>query len=312
MKKTALAIIFFLLIGDFSFGQEVDNKVPMYGEIPKSEYHEKLDKEFIKDVVKKYGSKKEACEAHVDFGWRYYYNKDGVTSMKRFNQAWLLNPDNPDIYFGFAALTEAKGNQKEADRLYRIGLDKDVKKERAEICYKKIADCKEQNEDYNGTINAYLKIIELNDKNTFAYKKLGYFYSFTSDSIKSEMYLTRAIELDPKDELTYNNRGHLYHKEKAYQKAIDDYSKAIMINPKYISAYVNRGLSKTELGDIEGAKNDFQISSDLDPKSPELKKYLGFAKLTLKDIDGACADFKEALKLGDTHAEQWIKEINCT
>jgi tetratricopeptide (TPR) repeat protein len=123
--------------------------------------------------------------------------------------------------------------------------------------------------------------------------------------------LTRAILLEPNDALTYNNRGYLYQKQKDFAKAIADYSKAIEINSKYISAYVNRAISKNETGDIEGAKNDFQISCDLDPKSAELKKYLGYAKLTLKDLDGACADFKEALKLGDTDVEQWIKEINC-
>ncbi len=40
----------------------------------------------------------------VNFGFDYLYKGDFATAMKRFNQAWLLNHQNEDAYWGFAAV----------------------------------------------------------------------------------------------------------------------------------------------------------------------------------------------------------------
>ncbi len=38
-------------------------------------------------------------------GWRVHLQKKGVaTAMKRFNQAWLLDPDSGDAFRGFAVM----------------------------------------------------------------------------------------------------------------------------------------------------------------------------------------------------------------
>ncbi|MBC7487357.1 MAG: tetratricopeptide repeat protein [Cytophagaceae bacterium] len=313
MKKLlqSIGLICFLLISLPCVGQTVDNKVPMYGEVPKSKKYQEMDEDFIKDLVKQFGSKEKAYEAHIKFALSYFYHDSLALSMKRFNQAWLLDPDAPECYFGFGALTEMKGNYTEANRLYALGFKKRAKKERVEEALLKIADCQEHRNDFQGTVNTYHRITEINPANIFAYKKLGYLYSGFDMKEESLFNYSKAIALDPVDKGTYNNRGYLYHKNKDYEKAIVDYSKAIELDPKYISAYVNRGLSKNELEDFVGAKEDFQMSADLDPKSPELKRYLGYAKYNVKDIEGACTEFSILLKMGYVEAQEWMKEINC-
>ena len=45
--------------------------------------------------------------------------------MKRFNQAWLLDPDNGDAFHGFAVLIMARDHDApQADSLFRAGLAK--------------------------------------------------------------------------------------------------------------------------------------------------------------------------------------------
>lgn len=37
-------------------------------------------------------------------GWRYFYEGDDATAIKRFNQAWMFNRKNPDAFWGFGII----------------------------------------------------------------------------------------------------------------------------------------------------------------------------------------------------------------
>ncbi|MDP6344550.1 MAG: tetratricopeptide repeat protein [Alphaproteobacteria bacterium] len=45
-----------------------------------------------------------ASNRAVDLGWQYLSRGDHATAMKRFNQAWGLNPGNGRAYWGFAVI----------------------------------------------------------------------------------------------------------------------------------------------------------------------------------------------------------------
>lgn len=307
--STALIIVLGLL--SCSTGaQEPDNTIPMYGNIVKRADYKKIDEDFIKQSIKQFGTTDSAAKAHIDFAWRYFYNNDLKMAMRRFNQAWLLNDAYPDIYFGFAALTEMQGNKTDASKFYEMGIAKDKTGERATICFQRIADCKEQLGDINGTMEAYSKILAINPSNTFALKKTGYFQMQTGKHEKALAAYNKAIALDPRDAMTYNNRAYLYQTIKDYKNALTDYNKAIELDAQYIGAYVNRGLLAMEVKNYEAAKKDFELSVKLDAAAPELRKLLGLAKLSLKDKSGACENFMEARKLGDPQIEELIQQ-NC-
>jgi tetratricopeptide (TPR) repeat protein len=291
-------------------GQQVDNTKPMYGEVAKSEEYRKIDEDFKKKCLEQFKTIDSSVFVQIDHAWRYFYHNDLKTSMKRFNQGWLLNPEFPDSYFEFAALMEMQGDKTEAKRFYKIGLEKDKKKERAKICYQRIADCKEQLNDIKGTIEAYTRITALAPNNFFAYKKIGYLQMQSDNSNAALAAYGKAIELDPTDAMTYNNRAYLYQKSKNYADAIADYTKAIELDPNYISAYANRGITEIEAKNYEAAKSDFEICVKLDSKAGELRRFLGLTKLKLKSIPEACKDFELAKQLGDTQAEELIKQ-NC-
>ena len=290
--------------------QKVNNLKPMYGEVPKNDEYKKIDDDFRKECLAQFKTIDSSVLVQIDQAWRYFYNNDLNSAMKRFNQAWLLNPKFPDSYFGFAALMDIQGNKKESERYYKLGLDNDNKKERVQICYQRIADCKEQLKDIKGTIEANTKILEINPTYANAYKKIGYLQMQTGNYEKALIAYAKAIELDPKDAMTYNNRAYLYQTQKKYKDAIDDYSKAIELDSKYISAYANRGMTEIAMNNNLAAKKDFEVCVQLDSKSSELRRILGLTKLNLQDKIGACTDFELAKQLGDTQVEELIKQ-NC-
>jgi tetratricopeptide (TPR) repeat protein len=284
-------------------GQKPDNTKPMFGEVPKTKEHIEIDQQFIEESLSQFGTVDSSIKSTLDNAWSYFYHNDLITAMKRFNQVWLLDPEYPDSYFGFAALLEMKNKNSEAERFYKLGKEKDLNGKRAEICFQRIADCKEQLNDIKGTIEAYKNIISINPQNSFAYKKIG----FLDDNLEA---YSKAIELDPNDEMTFNNRGYLFQKQKKYSNAIDDYTRAINLDPEYISAIVNRGITYMEMGEYKNAKKDFEKSVILDPSEAGLRRFLALSKLSLDDKQGACEDFQLAIQMGDIQSENLFNR-NC-
>jgi hypothetical protein len=81
------------------------NEIPMYDGDKITEYYKKINQDFINDVKKIIETKKqfkdlnEASKYSMNKGWDAFNNGDYLTSIKRFNQAWLLDPNNPDVYW---------------------------------------------------------------------------------------------------------------------------------------------------------------------------------------------------------------------
>jgi len=290
---------------------EIDNTQPMYGEVEKTREQKEIDQEFIENSLKQFGTIDSSVAVQIDHAWRFYYNNDLKTAMKRFNQAWLLNPEYPNSYFGFASLLESQGNLADAKRYYNIGIENDKCSVRTEICYQRTADCKEQLSDTEGTINAYSELTKSDPKNSFAFKKIGYFQMQSGQSKEEakEAY-KNAIEIDTEDAMTYNNRAYLNQTLKNCDEAINAYSRAIELNPEYISALVNRGVAEMEISQFEKAKSDFEKCVILDPNAGELRGFLVLAELELNENANACNNLQLAVNIGDKVATE-LMEKNC-
>src|SRR5438067_5904966 len=87
------------------FSQPID-QVPMYGGLDRSSNPDlkAADEKLIEETTRHYGSRAAASAAFANQGFAYYRRNDLQNAMRRFNQAWLLNPDNPDAYWGFASV----------------------------------------------------------------------------------------------------------------------------------------------------------------------------------------------------------------
>ncbi|MDD5226444.1 MAG: tetratricopeptide repeat protein [Candidatus Omnitrophica bacterium] len=131
MKKMARVSIYFLtlciVLPCVSFAmasKKPTNEIPMYGGIPRTPHEKEADDKLIQSTIKAYGSKEAAFQKAFEFGWSYFYKRDYATAMKRFNQSWLIDPDDPRVFNAFGAVVEAQGDSKEAVSWYLKGADK--------------------------------------------------------------------------------------------------------------------------------------------------------------------------------------------
>lgn len=97
------------------------NLLPMYGYGEKTPEQKKADEEFINSVVKEVGSR-EKGSIGIAGGARQWLEKGDLdTAMKRYNQAWLLDDTNPEVYKGFGDILIKQGYAEDAEKMYEKG-----------------------------------------------------------------------------------------------------------------------------------------------------------------------------------------------
>ncbi len=112
-------------------GTPID-QVPMYGGLNRqaNPLLRAADEQFILGVTKAFGTREIASGRSVEQGIRFYQLDDDGMAMKRFNQAWLLNPQNPGAFWGFAIIAHDTGRNCEAremmERALGLGLQKPI------------------------------------------------------------------------------------------------------------------------------------------------------------------------------------------
>jgi len=84
-------------------GPRIDN-IPMYGqpEIKRPDFLKKADEEFIQQVATKFPDRKKASTIWWLQGEKYMSEGNLDYAMRRYNQSWLLDPENYQPYWGFA------------------------------------------------------------------------------------------------------------------------------------------------------------------------------------------------------------------
>lgn len=84
----------------------IDN-VAMYGQprTPRPPALQKADADFIRNVTAEFGDAKRASIIWADQGERYAAEGNLDYAMRRYNQAWLLNPDNFRAFWGFGRVS---------------------------------------------------------------------------------------------------------------------------------------------------------------------------------------------------------------
>ena len=103
---TILFIVFSSVVGCGSTGGINNDTVPMYGQpdIERPAYLKEADEEFIKTAVDDIGSRKKASKAWSFKGEKLFFQNQLDLAMQKYNQSWLLDPDNYQPYWGFARI----------------------------------------------------------------------------------------------------------------------------------------------------------------------------------------------------------------
>ena len=125
--------------------------------------------------------------------------------MMRFNQAWLLDRTNADVYWGFGNLLGMKGQYKESISLFKKSISLNAKNalvwEAGSISYIQVF-FKTQNLKQLDTCIIYLKeAIKLDNKNAglFAELATAYSYFYQKDSARKYMEITDKLDVNAMD-----------------------------------------------------------------------------------------------------------------
>lgn len=86
-------------------------ELPLWEELTKTQKMLDADLAFIEAIGKIHkGDLKTGAKFSVLQGWDAFEKGDMDVAIRRFNQAWLLDPDNGEIYWGFAVATHVRGD----------------------------------------------------------------------------------------------------------------------------------------------------------------------------------------------------------
>ena len=228
--KNILTILI-LLLSITAFGQQITweqwekesqsniRLLPKYGNVEKTEVQKNSDKEFIARAIELDTTAEKAAAHMIDLGFQYLY-RDIKTAMYRFNQAYLLDSANTDIYWGFGAVYMTLGQYQKAKEQYEKGLNKAPE-------------------------NTHL----LTDYGTYFMAQY-----YTLEPIKKEMalqnldsaisYMTKSYELDPTDQNTLFKLSILYWNKGDCDNAWKYYDECKTLGGRSITEAYTKDLEK--------------------------------------------------------------------
>lgn len=112
--------------GDSGTGENIDIRLlPKYGNRQKTEEQIALDHKFVQETLQQEqfkGDRRAASNFMIGRGFDYLHKGDFKTAMYRFNQAYLLDSLNSDIYWGYGGVYMAQEEYERAVNLYMEGL----------------------------------------------------------------------------------------------------------------------------------------------------------------------------------------------
>ena len=178
------------------------NRLPMYGQAKKCQSQLDLDKEFLETCDKQFKDRQEAAKYYISRGWGYFYKNEFDTAMMRFNQSWLLDSLNADIYWGYGNILGLR------DRKFKESLDyleKSLKInsnnarvwESASTSYGQLFFETKDVELLNKGIDYLKTSIKLEPNNARTYGQLAAYYSYFIQKDSAKKYLEIADSLDP-------------------------------------------------------------------------------------------------------------------
>lgn len=180
---------------------------PEYGRVEKTPQQKEFDSAFLKDIIQDIPDTLAASDKMAELGFQYLYERgDFITAMRRFNQAYLLNPENPDIYHGFGTIYFNLGASQEAREQYDKGLKMDPQHQEMLTDYGTTylgdyyASFDTNRESAEASLDEaleyFLKADEVDDSNPDTNYKLSIVYLYQDNCSESKKYLRRAKRLN--------------------------------------------------------------------------------------------------------------------
>jgi tetratricopeptide (TPR) repeat protein len=179
------------------------NLLPMFGNLVKCPEQLEADKTFIATMDKDFdGDRKKAAEDRVARAWDFYHQRDEKTAMKRFNQAWLLDSTNADVYWGFGSLIGNQKNEEEALLMFkkslRLNPGNDIVWASAGQAHGSIYMKGGDSTNLDSCIYYFGRSYDINPSNGKATSGLTIAYTEAMEADSAKKYLAITDKIDPK------------------------------------------------------------------------------------------------------------------
>lgn len=186
-----------------------------------------------------------------------------------------------------STVEDAPNDAVRAENLFRSGVEK------------------ARRQDYEGAIDDFSEVLDLNPEYIPAYYNRGLARSLLGQVEEAIGDYTEALEFNPEDIEAYNNRGILRYRLGDFKGAIDDYSEALERNPNKMNSYYNRALARVAAGDLQPALADYDLAILLDPNYVDAYNNRGILRSQLGDLAGAIEDYTQAIRRNPSLAEAY-------
>lgn len=191
--------------------------------------------------------------------------------------------DAGNVVEGYAASQEEKKIVKipenmTAEQYYNYGLD-NIKKGQ-----------------FDASIAAWEKAIELDPAMVAAYEKLGKAYYTQGEFDKAGRIYRKAIEFDPYNTMLYFSLGVVYRMNLQYEDAIDAQLKALSLDPNLAIVYNEMGLIYCKQKRLDEAVAAHKKALELNPNLGNAHNYLGVVYLLKgmsKEAEMEFAEYKK-------------------
>jgi tetratricopeptide (TPR) repeat protein len=178
------------------------NKLPLYGRQKKCKEQIQSDNEFLKEADKNFENRQVAAKYYIDRAWNYFYENKLDTSIMRFNQAWLLDSLNSDIFWGFGNILGRQKKYKESTEFFEISIKMNPNNETVYECaatsYGNLFYQTKDKKALDKSIECLKKALFLDSKNARVLGQLAASYSYFVKKDSALKYLKLTDEIDPK------------------------------------------------------------------------------------------------------------------
>jgi hypothetical protein len=111
VKRLVLALALVLAAGLAPAAAAPDDQQPMFGGADRDAdpVLRAMDRLFVAAIVARYGDRREGSTAMARDAWRLLRGNDAAGAMRLFNEAWVVGPSYYDVYWGFGAILQERG-----------------------------------------------------------------------------------------------------------------------------------------------------------------------------------------------------------
>ncbi|RYM33767.1 hypothetical protein ERX46_07305 [Brumimicrobium glaciale] len=305
------------------------NLIPMYGNslVEKAYKYEYADEEFMTEIEEAGVPKSKASKELVLLGMDFFYRGQLQTAMKRFNQAWLIDSNNPGIYFGFWLVQEVIKQPEKRTEFYGMKV-RAIQSEMDPSVFYKMGEKLDVNNEYEkyaldygcssfslyglpnlGIENCEKKLV-FNPDDTLAYQNYADILSDMESWQKSLEIQFKSLKYRVDKWFVFNDIAWNYEMLGKTDSALVYYQKSIEISSNsYFKPRINYCLLKEKTGNCENSVQYIDQCIDELPKESFFYFIKGRLLLCLNQKDEAENNLKLAKKLGSNEAKLLLKEL---